>query len=96
MMDSGKRTTRERLMGLVLDILGPTRATHPIPINERLADIGMSSINMVNLMLAVEAEFDITIPQTQITPDNFRSVATIEALVGNLTAPVVPPPPGVS
>ncbi|HYA75789.1 MAG TPA: phosphopantetheine-binding protein [Burkholderiaceae bacterium] len=90
MMDSGKRTARDRLMGLVMDILGPARTPQPIPVNERLADIGMSSINMVNLMLAVEAEFDITIPQTQITPENFRSIASIEVLVGRLTAPSIP------
>ena len=46
----------------------------------------MSSIKMVNLMLALEAEFDLTIPQGDITPDNFRSVATIEALLARLHA----------
>ena len=45
----------------------------------------MSSIKMVNLMLAVETEFDLTIPQGDITPDNFRSVASVEALVARLT-----------
>jgi acyl carrier protein len=42
---------------------------------------------MVNLMLAVEVEFDISIPQTDITPDNFRSVASVEALVARLAVP---------
>jgi acyl carrier protein len=32
-------------------------------------------------MLAVEAEFDFTIPQEEITPDNFQSVETLKALV---------------
>jgi acyl carrier protein len=36
---------------------------------------------MVNLMLAVELEFDIAIPQSDITPENFHSVAAIESLV---------------
>jgi len=36
---------------------------------------------MVNLMLAVELEFDIAIPQSDITPENFHSVATIQTLV---------------
>jgi acyl carrier protein len=35
-------------------------------------------------MLAVEVEFGITIPQSDITPDNFRSVASVEALVARL------------
>ena len=85
MMDTGKRTRRDRLISLVVDILGPARTPQPVPVHDRLADIGMSSINMVNLMLAVEAEFDITIPQTEITPENFRSIASIEVLVGRLT-----------
>jgi acyl carrier protein len=36
---------------------------------------------MVNLVLAVEAELTVSIPEAEITPANFRSVATIEALV---------------
>jgi acyl carrier protein len=36
---------------------------------------------MVNLMLAVELEFDIAIPQSDITPENFQSVNAIQALV---------------
>jgi acyl carrier protein len=50
-------------------------------IDARLSDLGLSSIKMVSLMLAVEAAFDITIPQTEITPENFHSISTIEALV---------------
>jgi acyl carrier protein len=36
---------------------------------------------MVNLMLAIEAEFDIEIPQSAMTPDNFDTVAAMDALV---------------
>jgi acyl carrier protein len=32
-------------------------------------------------MLAVELEFDIAIPQSDITPENFHSLASIESLV---------------
>jgi acyl carrier protein len=39
---------------------------------------------MVNLVLAVESELGIAIPEAEITPANFRSVATIEALVAGL------------
>ena len=52
-----------------------------------LVDVGLTSMDMVNLMLAVEAEFDFTIPQPDITPENFQSVATLERLVvGHLVA----------
>ena len=36
---------------------------------------------MVTLMLAIEAEFDIEIPQSAMTPENFDTIAAIDALV---------------
>ena len=44
-------------------------------------DVGLTSMDMVNLMLSVEAEFDFTIPQDQITPENFQSVKTLELMI---------------
>ena len=37
-------------------------------------------------MLAIEAAFDIAIPDEELTPENFRSIATIEALLERLQA----------
>jgi acyl carrier protein len=75
---------RERLLRLVAHILGKADAAAAVPPEARLSELGMSSIKMVNLMLAVETEFDLTIPQSDITPDNFRSVASVEALLARL------------
>jgi acyl carrier protein len=77
---------RDRLLQLVGQILGKPEAAASLPAEARLSEIGMSSIKMVNLMLAVETEFDLTIPQGDITPDNFRSVASVETLVARLLA----------
>jgi acyl carrier protein len=77
---------RDRLLRLVAQILGKPEAAAMLPIEGRLSELGMSSIKMVNLMLAVETEFDLTIPQADITPDNFRSVASVEALLTRLLA----------
>jgi len=71
---------------LVGQILGKPDSAATLPVEGRLSDLGMSSIKMVNLMLAVEVEFDVSIPQQDITPDNFRSVASVEALVARLLA----------
>jgi acyl carrier protein len=78
------QAARERLIGLVRQILGQPTKPLLLKIDARLSDLGMSSIKMVSLMLAVEAEFDITIPQGEITPENFDSISTIEALVVRL------------
>jgi acyl carrier protein len=78
---------RDRLLRLVGEILGKSGdAAASVPAEARLSELGMSSIKMVNLMLAVETEFDLTIPQGDITPDNFRSVASVEALLARLLA----------
>jgi acyl carrier protein len=77
-------TVRERLLRQVAQILGKPDAAASLPVDGRLSELGMSSIKMVNLMLAVEVEFDLTIPQQEITPDNFRSVAAVEAMLTRL------------
>jgi acyl carrier protein len=76
---------RARLLALIGQILNQADA-QSLPVDARLSEIGMSSIKMVNLMLAVEGEFDLNIPQNEITPENFRSVTSIEALLGRLLA----------
>jgi acyl carrier protein len=49
-----------------------------------LREIGLTSLDMVDLVLSVESEFDLRIPEAQITPANFRSIAAIDALVNAL------------
>jgi acyl carrier protein len=41
-------------------------------------------MDMVELMLKVEAEFDLTLPQPEITPENFQSVKTLEVMMKRL------------
>ena len=79
-------TIRERLILLIRQILGPPAAARPLPIDARLSDLGLSSLKMVNLMLALEVQFNVAIPASDITPDNFESIATVEALLRRLGA----------
>ncbi len=72
---------RERVSALVSAILLQNNITVTFAPEARLADIGMTSMDMVGLMLGVEAEFDIAIPQAEITAENFQSVLSIEQLV---------------
>lgn len=81
-MDSRPNEVCVRLIALVKQVLGSGAVfPEPFPVNTQLSDLGISSLKMVNLMLAVELEFDIAIPQADITPENFQSCASIEALV---------------
>src|SRR5579871_6126177 len=49
-----------------------------------LREIGLTSMDMVDLVLSVEAELDVHVPEAQITPANFRSIGAIDALVAKL------------
>ena len=49
-----------------------------------LREIGLTSLDMVDLVLSAECAFDLQIPEAQITPANFRSISAIDALVSTL------------
>ena len=72
---------RDRVIKLVKGILEQNSLTANIAPQAKLVDAGLTSMDMVNLMLGVEAEFDFTIPQSEITPENFQSVETLERMV---------------
>ncbi|KQT12826.1 MAG: phosphopantetheine-binding protein [Bradyrhizobium sp.] len=72
---------RNRIIKLVKDILEQNSLTADVTPEAKLVDVGLTSMDMVNLMLGVEAEFDFTIPQSEITPENFQSVETLERMV---------------
>ena len=76
---------RPRLLALIGQILDKGDGA-ALPVDARLSELGMSSIKMVNLMLAVEVEFDIAIAQGDITPENFHSLRSIESLVDRTLA----------
>ena len=72
---------QDRILTLVKAILVQNSIAAEVDAESRLVDIGLTSMDMVNLMLSVEAEFDFTIPQGEITPENFQSVKTLELMI---------------
>ncbi|UDL94113.1 phosphopantetheine-binding protein [Lichenihabitans sp. PAMC28606] len=85
-MDQAVETTVGRVEAVVARIRAEGGKTTPVAIGDRLVDAGMTSMDMVSLMLAIEAEFDVTIPPSDITPANFRSIATIVAMMDRIGA----------
>jgi acyl carrier protein len=77
---------RDRLLGLVEKVLDRPGAGPTLAPDASLSELGVSSLKMVSLMLSVEAEFDLSIPQNEITPENFRSINSIQALVLRILA----------
>ncbi|MGY3032073.1 acyl carrier protein [Bradyrhizobium sp. USDA 4354] len=78
---------RNRIIKLVKGILEQNALTADVTPQAKLVDVGLTSMDMVNLMLGVEAEFDFTIPQSEITPENFQSVETLERMVATQLQP---------
>jgi acyl carrier protein len=74
----------ERIASIAAKMLAKRgRAIEPSPV-QNLRDAGLTSLDMVNLMLAIEAEFDVEIPQNAMTPENFDTIAAIDALLSEL------------
>ena len=71
---------------LVHRILKQQSIDRPVAATDDLREIGLSSLDMVELVLSVESEFNVRIPEAAITPANFRSIASIDALIGSLRA----------
>ncbi len=75
----------ERIAAIAVQMLAKRGNTDiPAP-DTNLREAGLTSLDMVNLILAVEGEFDIEIPQTSMTPENFDTLAAIVALVSNFS-----------
>lgn len=76
---------RRRLLALVTQVLGTgVVLVDPACAELKLSDLGVSSLKMVNLMLALEVEFELVVPQVDITPENFHSIMSIEAMLERL------------
>lgn len=73
-----------RLSSIVAQIAAQNQLSQTIAMNDHLVDSGMTSMAMVDLMLAVEAEFDITIPQREMTPTNFQSIASLAHMLAKI------------
>jgi acyl carrier protein len=79
----------ERIAALALRAMGKQTITKPISGDDDLHAEGLSSLGLVNLMLAVEEEFEVKVPERDMTPANFRTIARIVELVRALSPPSV-------
>ena len=84
MAANGNSVGKDEVAQLVRRILEERSINASVSTESDLRDVGLTSLDMVALVLSVEAEFNVTIPETQITPANFRSIATIDALISAL------------
>jgi acyl carrier protein len=74
----------ERVAMVVRALLTKRSLERPVGYDDDLSENGLSSLDLVNLMLAVEAEFGLKIPDRDMRPTNFRSIARIDALIARI------------
>ena len=65
----------------VFSVLRRIRPDSDITDRSHLSDAGFTSLDMVRIMLDVEAEFGLMIPQQEINPVNFMSAGSIAGLM---------------
>ncbi|RVU15431.1 phosphopantetheine-binding protein [Methylobacterium oryzihabitans] len=87
MTDSIPADATGRITALVEGILAQKGADRRVEPDTFLTEAGLTSLDLVNLMLAIEAEFDLTIPSSHLGPQSFRSVATIARMVAEVAPP---------
>jgi acyl carrier protein len=61
-----------------------TDQNRPIGGNDKLVEIGLTSLDLARLVLNVEDEFNLRIPARDLTPANFRSISTVSQLISKL------------
>ncbi len=86
MLESARSDTASVVTRIVCGLLARQGFDTSIEPTDSLAERGLSSADMVSLMLTVEDEFNIRIPDREMRPANFRSVSRIDALVRALLA----------
>ncbi len=86
MSELNESSPQARVTGVVQRLLADRSIHRAVAPGDDLREAGLSSLDMVSLVLSVEAEFDVLVPEQSITPAQFRSVAAISALVAELLA----------
>jgi acyl carrier protein len=84
MSDPNAQSAAERITRIVQRLLAEHSIDHAVSSDEDLRQAGLSSLDMVSLVLAVEEEFALMVPESGITPANFRSIGAIGRLVESI------------
>lgn len=84
MSESNTDTVEARIAGVVRRLLAEHSIDHVPGPEQDLRLAGLTSLDMVGLVLSVEEELNVLVPENGITPSNFRSIGSIARLVSSL------------
>ncbi|MBE2287092.1 MAG: acyl carrier protein [Prosthecobacter sp.] len=71
----------QRLLNLLRPFLRLLPAGADLPMDAELGKLGLDSLQSIDLLMALEQEFGVTIPDEKITVDSFATPADVLALV---------------
>jgi len=78
--------TADRLLALARPFAPGLPASNTLARSASLSEAGLTSMAAVRLMLAIEAAFEIAIPDAELTPENFATADSILTLIGRSAA----------
>jgi acyl carrier protein len=85
MLDEADTSVRTRIFGVVNALMRRRELPLLVRADQSLRDAGLKSLDLVNMMLAIEDEFGIEIPQDRLSMDHFRDIGAIERLVSEVS-----------
>jgi len=75
----GERLTR--LLRKHLTFLAPGQE---LPPEASLRELGLNSMNAINLLLEIEEEFGVVVPDELLVADTFQSLTALESVIASL------------
>jgi acyl carrier protein len=84
MPDSGGSLITERVVNIVQGIFMKHSISRSVRPDDDLRELGLSSLALAELVPSVEVEFSLTIPDSEMVLENFRSVSAISKLISAL------------
>jgi acyl carrier protein len=74
-------TTESRLLDLLRPFLRLLPPNQTLPVDAELGKLGLDSLQSIDLLMALEQEFELKIPDEKITVESFATPAHLLALV---------------
>lgn len=76
----------QRLSTVLREHLTLVAQGEEVPRESSLGDLGLDSMNAINLMLDLEGEFGVTFPDSMLNEETFRSGQTLVQAIEELLA----------
>lgn len=77
----------ERVVAVLRRYLGLLKAGDPVPLDEPLRELGLTSMSAISLLLDLETAFGVAIPDALLDEEMFRTARSLSKVVAQVTDP---------